>query len=183
MKNTFYCILIGLAFCACSNDKTQKEQTAITPTPTGISGLQSNNISNTNTAPVNNSNLIYNPAHGAPGHDCSIAVGALLNKNAQKPTAQPTTTTVTKPAVAENKVEEKSAKLNPAHGAPGHDCAVAVGAPLSSKAKTQKAITPAPQQVTTPAEMPKEAKNNVKINPAHGEAGHKCEVAVGAPLT
>lgn len=52
--------------------------------------------------------------------------------------------------------------LNPAHGAPGHRCDIAVGQPLDSK--------PVPQ-------------NNANINPPHGQPGHRCDIAVGAPLT
>jgi hypothetical protein len=86
-----------------------------------------------------------NPAHGQPGHDCSIAVGAPLKNTASaKPaqaTAQPVvastptleTKTVAAPAVANVPNLNPNAKLNPAHGQPGHDCAVAVGAPLPLK--------------------------------------------------
>ncbi len=55
-----------------------------------------------------NPNVAINPAHGEPGHDCSVAVGAPLTKNSP----------------------QKDIKINPAHGEPGHDCSVAVGAPL-----------------------------------------------------
>jgi hypothetical protein len=91
------------------------------------------------------------------------------------------------------------AKLNPAHGEPDHRCEIPVGAPLDSEPGSyvepnltmtpttmpQPAaapVTPPPAQVDydkslTPAQML--AKG---LNPPHGEAGHKCEIAVGAPL-
>jgi hypothetical protein len=85
-------------------------------------------------------------------------------------------------------------RLNPPHGQPGHDCAIAVGAPL----KSTKASAPAPTQVqvaapvsspieSRPVAVPTAAPSNnlnanVKINPAHGQPGHDCAVAVGAPL-
>jgi hypothetical protein len=76
-----------------------------------------------------------NPAHGQPGHRCDIAVGAPLNSPATSP-AQPQVQTVSSsqapvvvtPAAAAPGVP--GAKLNPAHGQPGHDCSIAVGAPL-----------------------------------------------------
>ncbi|WP_124634608.1 hypothetical protein [Taibaiella sp. KBW10] len=73
-------------------------------------------------------------------------------------------------------------KLNPAHGQPGHDCAVAVGAPLDGSAgKTAQPITVNPGNAT-PSTAPA-ATSGQKLNPAHGEPGHNCAVAVGAPLS
>ena len=86
--------------------------------------------------------------------------------------------------------------LNPAHGQPGHRCDIAVGAPLSSPAAsitptttTKQAspkITSAPSTspalapaITTPAGS---SAPGVKLNPAHGQPGHDCAKAVGAPL-
>jgi hypothetical protein len=66
--------------------------------------------------------------------------------------------------------------LNPAHGQPGHDCAVAVGAPLNAPA-SQPTVTPA---ITTSAAAP--TSSTVRLNPAHGEPGHDCAVEVGKPL-
>ena len=83
-----------------------------------------------------------NPAHGQPGHRCDISVGAPLNSpvgNAAKPQVQtvPSTPSVALPsvlsvpsAVTTPVSTDPNAKLNPAHGQPGHDCAIAVGAPL-----------------------------------------------------
>lgn len=93
-----------------------------------------------------------NPSHGQPGHRCDIAVGAPLNSApgkaaiTQKPQIQPstvttsstpqfstdgksviTTTSNTAPAVV------TAPGMNPPHGQAGHDCAVAVGAPLPTK--------------------------------------------------
>lgn len=80
-----------------------------------------------------------NPAHGEPGHRCEIPVGAPLDGSGQAsntvtmppsssivmpPTADPLMAPVTSP------VAGGSGRLNPAHGEPGHDCAVPVGSPL-----------------------------------------------------
>ena len=61
-----------------------------------------------------------NPPHGAPGHDCAVAVGQPLPS-----VPGPSLPNVMQPEV------NKAANLNPPHGAPGHDCAVEVGQPLN----------------------------------------------------
>lgn len=87
-------------------------------------------------------------------------------------------------------------KLNPAHGQPGHRCDISVGAPLlQGGAPTAAAAqaAPAPQQQPQPVQMivppppppvmrattPATGK---MVNPAHGQPGHRCDIAVGAPL-
>jgi hypothetical protein len=88
-----------------------------------------------------------------------------------------------------------TARLNPAHGQPGHDCSIAVGAPLKSTAAAAKPAPASAQPVATstptfetksvaaPAVSSVPNLNpNAKINPAHGQPGHDCAVAVGAPL-
>lgn len=94
-------------------------------------------------------------------------------------------------AKAPVKTAASTARLNPAHGQPGHDCSVAVGAPLKKAAAAVSAPTKAtlasvPVE-TTPTAAPVVASSpnfnaNAKINPAHGQPGHDCAVAVGAPL-
>ena len=163
-------------------------------------------------APAANPNSVMgdtkgiNPAHGQPGHRCDIAVGAPLNSaptQGQTATAQPgqtlqvkpgqqnvvTTTTVTPQKVAKG--------MNPPHGQPGHRCDIAVGAPLNSPAAKPVASTPATSGSTsqTFTVTPPEKSNAVPAllsteetavadgkNPAHGKPGHRCDIAVGAPL-
>ena len=91
--------------------------------------------------------------------------------------------------------------LNPAHGEPGHDCSIPVGAPLSSaKAGGTNTIQMGNQnpssvqgsQTITPAQPPapvmaipgNQTPPNMtgKANPAHGEPGHDCSKPVGAIL-
>jgi hypothetical protein len=70
--------------------------------------------------------------------------------------------------------------LNPPHGEPGHNCAIAVGAPLNSAS-----IGPQQNQnVRLPAVIPAQSSGPVApgMNPPHGQPGHDCSVAVGAPL-
>jgi hypothetical protein len=88
------------------------------------------------------------------------------------------------------------ARLNPAHGEPGHDCAVPVGSPLPAPGSTPAATT-APQQITAtpssaaptsimnapPAGAPATAGTTAPgMNPPHGEPGHDCAIPVGSPL-
>ncbi|HEY0977524.1 MAG TPA: hypothetical protein VGE21_08650 [Flavobacteriales bacterium] len=72
-----------------------------------------------------------NPEHGRPGHRCEIPVGASLS-TAPAPGAANTSATIPmeQPAVVAPPASDGQARSNPAHGEPGHDCNVAVGAPL-----------------------------------------------------
>lgn len=87
--------------------------------------------------------------------------------------------------------------LNPEHGKPGHRCEIAVGAPLDGKpiqATIQQPSTPTvtttPANVSAPVVTPNSnlsttsttIKTGAGINPAHGQPGHRCDIAVGAPL-
>ncbi|MGV9003575.1 hypothetical protein [Flavobacterium sp.] len=91
------------------------------------------------------------------------------------------------------------AGMNPPHGQAGHRCDIQVGAPLSSKpaaasvtpgSATSKKITmPAPTMSTTQNGAPSILQTTATpattapgMNPAHGQEGHRCDVAVGAAL-
>ena len=77
-----------------------------------------------------------NPAHGQPGHRCEIPVGASLATAPPpgtvpppapaSPGINPTPVTINGGATQGN----TQPGMNPPHGQPGHDCAVAVGSPL-----------------------------------------------------
>jgi len=164
----------------------------------------------TNPNTVLSSNAGMNPAHGQPGHRCDIAVGAPLNSapaQGQTATTQPaqtvqvnapqqnvvTTTTTTAAPVKVGK------GMNPSHGQPGHRCDIPVGSPLNSPvaAKQTTATTNTTQSGSTSQNftVTPPANNNVPallstetptvaegMNPAHGQPGHRCDIAVGAPL-
>lgn len=172
MKNAFYLLALTL-LCACNSEKKETAQ-AVIPTPTGIQGLQKSNTVQP-AAQSAKTNLIFNPPHGDAGHTCALAVGAPLHQTAavqpQKSTS-PQPVTVPAPPI----VNTSSKKLNPKHGAPGHRCDIAIGAPLDSK-PTQVATTqPAVVKQTVAI------KTGKGLNPPHGQPNHRCDIAVGAPL-
>jgi len=83
--------------------------------------------------------------------------------------------------------QASSVKLNPPHGQPGHDCAVEVGAPLTGKSTLPSAQSipqpTMPSVLTTPQQpLPNANNGSARLNPPHGQPGHDCAVAVGAPL-
>jgi hypothetical protein len=77
-----------------------------------------------------------------------------------------------------------SSPMNPAHGQAGHRCDIAVGAPLNAPAgqnTPQQGVAPM-QTNTIAAKMVSNSTTAKGMNPAHGQAGHRCDIAVGAPL-
>ena len=111
-------------------------QPAPTPTATPQPQVQPN------PAPAKNAvTAALNPAHGQPGHRCDIPVGAPLNSAPTNPstpgniinpvsTAPTPNVPIAQPSLPSGVNAGGSGKLNPAHGQPGHNCAVPVGAPL-----------------------------------------------------
>lgn len=70
--------------------------------------------------------------------------------------------------------------LNPPHGEPGHDCNVAVGAPLNGVSNSPNSPLPILSNPNNSLNIP---PTNVRLNPPHGEPGHDCNVMVGQPLS
>jgi hypothetical protein len=80
--------------------------------------------------------------------------------------------------------------MNPPHGQPGHRCDIAVGAPLNSPAAKpaiqQPAMTPGKGTTINPSGSNASSTPVVTapgMNPPHGQAGHRCDIAVGSPLS
>ncbi len=108
----------------------------------------------------------------------------------------PAGTPMNAPAPAPTQATSTAPGMNPAHGQPGHRCDIAVGAPLNSPAKmaSQPAMTINPNQggqavkmtpTQAPAMLQPPAATTATapgMNPAHGQPGHRCDIAVGAPL-
>jgi hypothetical protein len=85
------------------------------------------------TKPQAGTSAALNPAHGQPGHRCDIAVGAPLNSApATAPQVQTAPVVTTQSASTVPSVSSGTARINPPHGQPGHDCSVQVGAPLKN---------------------------------------------------
>ncbi|MTH15166.1 hypothetical protein [Flavobacterium sp. LC2016-01] len=149
-----------------------------------------------------------NPAHGQPGHRCDIAVGAPLNS---APPQQGQVVTTQTPQVVQVNPNQKNVVtttvtapvkvgkgMNPSHGQPGHRCDIPVGAPLNSpvvkpvatntaqsgSATQSFTVTPPAGNNAVPALLSTEPAQTVAegMNPPHGQAGHRCDIAVGAPL-
>jgi hypothetical protein len=193
-------ILIFQSFAGCNNTSEEDEMTAAESTSTSVPvspavAADSNTIQPVTIQPnlPITTKAALNPEHGKPGHRCDIAVGAPLDS---KPTNQTANTTPQEPiAIAPQQstivAPSGGAGLNPAHGQPNHRCDIAVGAPLNSKptqsavsANQQPAIAPVNQ---TPAPAPiinlkPGETTKTGMNPAHGQPGHRCDIAVGAPL-
>ena len=96
-------------------------------------------------------------------------------------------------AQAPNPVQTQAAAttapgMNPPHGQPNHRCDIAVGAPLNSPAgATPPAATqqPIPQGKASVQQVDMTSGTTATppgMNPPHGQEGHRCEIAVGAPL-
>jgi starvation-inducible outer membrane lipoprotein len=193
MKKIIYFLAI-LSLTACNTKPKPVQDYSLTPN--GLAGLQNTATVASTTTAAGQNNLILNPKHGEPGHDCSIAVGAPLktaanqSANTAPTTVSPQVTTVPAPVQQTAATVNTAGKiLNPAHGQPNHRCDIAVGAPLDSKpikdvsinAKPQVQVSPTTAPATT--QIPLLNEKGQRLNPAHGQPGHKCEIAVGAPLT
>ena len=76
-----------------------------------------------------------------------------------------------------------AAGLNPPHGQPGHDCAIAVGAPLNGSPAANPVQASPSMSFPSAAPAPvSAAPGGPRLNPPHGQPGHDCAVQVGAPL-
>lgn len=101
------------------------------------------------------------------------------------PTASPTFAPGQQTATPQS-ATPAAAGMNPEHGQPGHRCDIAVGAPLNSAPAAAPAVTAAPTFNTPPPAQTTVATPPAAtapgMNPPHGQPGHDCAVAVGAPL-
>lgn len=163
-----------------NNTNTTAGNNAVTINPQN--GTVSTSIpGNAVQTPANSAGL--NPPHGQPGHRCDIAVGAPLNSKPDPPVT-PAATVNQAPVITTQPVAQNVAPgMNPAHGQPGHRCDIAVGAPLNSK--PAQAVTPSANANQEPVKtnVPVATQNVAPgMNPAHGQPGHRCDIAVGAPL-
>ena len=147
----------------------------------------------------NNSQVTINPPHGQPGHRCEIPVGAPLNSQPAKTTQQAESNTI-------SSTNNAGVTINPPHGEPGHRCEIPVGAPLNSQpTNTTQQVTSIPSPSansdvnlannpmaptienaqrlnSTQPRSTTTTQNSGRINPPHGQPGHRCDIPVGSPL-
>jgi hypothetical protein len=120
-----------------------------------------------------------------PTGTATIPTGTLQSTPQTVPVGTTTTPTIT-PSTTPT-ATTTAPGMNPPHGQPGHRCDISVGAPLNSApatTTTTTATTPTvtanqPVVNTTPMRAVKTAPG---MNPPHGQPGHRCDIAVGAPL-
>jgi hypothetical protein len=181
---------------------TQQTTTGITQTEQQTAPSQHNLFHENNAVGTTSVLAGVNPAHGQPNHRCDIPVGAPLNSQPNgtaTATAQPNQVQLQPQVqtITQSAAKTVTAKgMNPPHGQPNHRCDIPVGAPLNSKpTTTAAAATPAPAsgeisknisvQPPVPALLSTSSANTETpegMNPPHGQAGHRCDIAVGAPL-
>lgn len=196
MKNILLLILLVTIF-ACGNSEAENEpQTSQSPNlslspllnadSTNAMQSQTGIISSTDESVKSTAKL--NPEHGQPGHRCDIAVGAPLDsKPAQTNNAVANSDINNQPVTVNSQPtpQKVAPGMNPSHGQPGHRCDIAVGAPLDSKpvpVNNAVAKTDSGSQPVTINTQPTPQKVAPGMNPSHGQPGHRCDIAVGAPL-
>jgi hypothetical protein len=190
-KNAF--LTVGLLFfglLSCDSDKAAEQTVAIENITTSTETKEVSDLPS-----LSSIQELRPAASSSPPPPSNLNnVGPLASSivNTSTPQAVAAAPQATNSSVVVNAPASKSnVRLNPAHGLPGHDCAVAVGAPLKSSTKSAPAVAK-PVVASTPVQTNAVAEPVVnlgankdpkaKINPAHGQPGHVCSVAVGAPL-
>lgn len=175
MKASFYVSLIAMVFFF----SCKKEETIATANE------------KTNVVPFTQMTTTTTPTTTAPSNSVYV------NKEKQQESVMyqykytavknPSTTTTASATVT-------PAGMNPPHGQPKHRCDIPVGSPLntpvaktvstpkttvvSTPVETNTTVTVPPLLATTPETTP----TPEGMNPPHGQAKHRCDIAVGAPL-
>lgn len=132
----------------------------------------------------------------APPITTDAIAASLTNNSANLPATQQSKLINAAPnstnpnTIMSNNPSGASGAVNPAHGQPGHRCDISVGAPLSAPAgqaaSPQTAVqagNPAAKTISTVVNTTSKPAAVAKgMNPAHGKAGHRCDIPVGSPL-
>ena len=177
-------VLLSLISCAGSDNNGYVDKSIIP-----------DSTERTATQPAAN-NMVPNPANTVvpntvnPGKTTVLPGATQMNINPQSNAAQANQQNNVVQTIQQtaNMQPPAGVKLNPAHGQPGHRCDISVGAPLDSKPAPNNAAQPSVVTTQQPAQnntvvtqMPAQ-KTAPGMNPPHGEPGHRCDIAVGAPL-
>ncbi len=169
MKNILFVACISMLFLACNSNSESGEDLSLIPEKKATPISDTQTISKT-------------AAQNADVNNLPTQVPSTGNVNLQQPAA-----TMPQNVVANN----TSATANPPHGQPGHVCGTTPTAATNTTAAPQNMQTinnAAPQMKITPQQTsnikPVVATNTGggKLNPAHGQPGHRCDIAAGAPL-
>jgi len=201
MKYLYYTLLVSaITITSCKNN----DATAVQANPGNVipfwqqtspavqgQSTQSSGIQNGNSGMATPTPAGINPPHGELNHRCDIAVGAPLNTTANTGTALQSEQTL--PSTQNVTAKTVTLKgMNPPHGESNHRCDIAVGAPLNSKPTSSAVTTSASSgqetkeytvnQAVPPLLSTDTEKTPAGMNPAHGKAGHRCDIAVGAAL-
>ncbi len=167
MKNTLIIAFISTFLFSCNNSESGQDLSLMPENKTTlVSDTQITNKTPTQNTAANN--LQRQAPTGA-------------NVNLQQPAA-----TLPQDIVA----NKTGAAINPPHGQPGHVCGTPPAAATTTTAAPQnvQTITNASPQMAIPKQVnnikPAIASNNAngKLNPAHGQPGHRCDIPAGAPL-
>ena len=145
-KNLHFLAFTALLISSCSSEP----ETTDNDVPQPVRGVlptttEQPEAATTNATPSGDMPAL-NPPHGEPFHRCDIAVGAPLEGSPApggqsiSDFAQPDPIQIQAPSGASTTFSSEgvtspvqtpgSARINPPHGEPGHDCAVPVGQPL-----------------------------------------------------
>ncbi|RXR21202.1 hypothetical protein EQG63_04490 [Flavobacterium amnicola] len=102
--------------------------------------------------------------------------------------AKASTTTTQNPATnaglnTNQQIATTTSKVNPPHGQPGHVCGTeGQQQTISTQAQPNNNQQYTINQPVTKTITPTPAKTAKGMNPPHGQPGHRCDIAVGAPL-
>lgn len=169
-------VLALLAVVACSparQDSGQSQQVpALPPAQEQTSSVnnepaspvQSESTTETPAESENSEEVMLNPPHGEPFHRCDIPVGAPLNSAPTNTARQTTSNTVTTTA-PQVTTSTSSTANNP------------MAPTLENANRLNSGQTRTTTQTTTNNTGPKP-----RLNPAHGQPWHRCDIAVGSPL-
>ncbi len=160
---------IFLISCGGGNDNNYIDKSLITP------AAENKVAQATDTVPGTGQTINNQPVSASGSTSLPVTMSPGTNSIKINPQA------VTTPPVVTSQ-QTTNAKLNPAHGQPGHRCDIAVGVPLDSKPiQPTNTITTAqpPVNVST---QPTAQTTAPGMNPPHGQPNHRCDIAVGAPL-
>lgn len=168
---TFFAFFTIISCSPAKQDSKQTQQVPVMP-PTQEQSSPVNNepaqpIQNEPTAQTpaeqNNAEVMLNPPHGEPYHRCDIPVGAPLN-SAPANTARQTTNSPASTSAPRISGSAPSVANNPT-------------APTIENAQRMNS-----GQTRSTAQTNNNTGTKPRLNPAHGQPWHRCDIPVGSPL-